>query len=82
MNDITFWVLLLMMIHFSFIAKLADIKTAFLYGSLKKKFIWNAPWYERHWEKSDMKDIGKDHCIILGKCIYGIGQAARQYNKR
>ena len=28
-----------------------------------------------------MKDIGKDDCIILDKCIFGMVQAARQYNK-
>ena len=29
-----------------------------------------------------MKGIGKDECIILDKCIYGLVQATRQYNKK
>ena len=29
-----------------------------------------------------MKGIGKDDCIILGKCMYGLVKAARQYYKK
>ena len=29
-----------------------------------------------------MKDIERDDCIILGKCIYDLVQAERQYNKK
>ena len=42
-NDITFCILLLMIIHFRFLAKLVNVKTAFLYGKLEKRFIWNVP---------------------------------------
>ena len=28
-----------------------------------------------------MKDIGNEDCIVLGKCIYDLVQAASQYNK-
>ena len=33
-NKITFHILLLMVIHFGFSAKIIDVKTAFLYGDL------------------------------------------------
>ena len=29
-----------------------------------------------------MLDLGRDYCIILNKCIYGLVQAARQYYKK
>ena len=29
-----------------------------------------------------MKDVNKDDCIILQKCIYSLAQAVRQYNKK
>ena len=29
-----------------------------------------------------IKDIGKDDCTVLDKCIYCLVQAARQYNKK
>ena len=42
-NDITFCVLLQMVLHFGYSAKIVDIETAFLYGDLEEKFIWSAP---------------------------------------
>ena len=29
-----------------------------------------------------MNNVGKDDCITLGKCFYGLVQAARQKNKK
>ena len=46
---------------------------AFLYIYLKKKFT-RCP--------KGMSDVGKDDCIILNKCIYGLVQAVRQYYKK
>ena len=39
MYDIMFWILLLMVIHFQFLAKIVDIKTAFSMGILNKVYI-------------------------------------------
>ena len=36
-NDVTFRILLLMVLHFGYSAKMVDIKTAFLYGDLKEE---------------------------------------------
>ena len=37
MNDITFQIFLLIVIHFIFSAKIVDFKTAFLYWDLKEE---------------------------------------------
>ena len=70
MNDIMFWSLLLIMIHFGLLARVANIETAFLYGKLKEEIYMEC-----------MKDIGNDDCVMLGKSIYSLVQAARQYTK-
>ena len=73
MNHVTFCVLLLIMIHFGLLAK-ANIETAFLQGELEEEV------YVEY--LLSMKGIGKGECIILDKCIYGLVQATRQYNKK
>ena len=60
-NDITFRVLLLIMIHFICAAKVVDVKTAFLYWEIKQEIYEECP--------PGMNDIGKDDCIILGKFV-------------
>ena len=71
-NDIIFCILLL--IHFDDLAKIVDMKTTFLYMDLKEET------YMEYFQ--GMSDIGKDDCIILKKCIYGLVQAVRQYCKK
>ena len=34
-NDVTFCIMLLMVLHFGYLAKIVDVKTAFLYGDLE-----------------------------------------------
>ena len=58
-----------MVIHFEFLAKIVDVDTAF-----KEEIYMECPQY--------FSDMGKDDCIILNKCIYGLVQAARQYYKK
>ena len=36
-HDITFWILFLMVIHLRYCTKIINVKTAFLYGEIKKK---------------------------------------------
>ena len=73
-NDITFHILLLIVLHFGYLAKIVDVKTAFLYGDLEEEIYMECP--------QGMKGVKKDDCIILKKCIYGLIQAARQYYKK
>ena len=73
-NDLTFCVLLLMVLHFGYSAKIVDIETAFLYGDLKEEI-----YMECSQGKSNVK---KDDCIILNKGFYGLVQAACQYFRK
>ena len=73
-NDIMFFILLLMIFHFGLLAKVVDVKTAFLYGDLEEEVYMECP--------QGMSNSSKDDCIILNKCIYGLVQAARWYYKR
>ena len=73
-NDITFLILLLVVIHFGYLAKIVDVETAFLYGNLEEEIYMECP--------QGMSNMGKDGCIILNKCIYGLVQAAQQYYKK
>ena len=72
-NDITFHVLLLMVLHFGHLAKIVDVETTFLYGDLEEKINMECP---------QKCPTTKNNCIILNKCIYGLVQAACQYYKK
>ena len=74
MNDIIFWVLLMIMVNFWLLSKKVNVKRAFLHGKLDKEIYMET--------LPNMKVIGKDGYIILCNCIYGLVQAARQYNER
>ena len=74
MNVITFRELLLIMIQFRFAAKAVTVETALLYGELEQEIYMECP--------TCMKDIRKYDCIILVKCIHGLVQAVRHYNKK
>ena len=63
-----------MVLHFSYLAKIIDIETAFLYGDLKEEIYMECP--------QGMSDVKKDDCIILNKRIYNLVQAAHQYYKK
>ena len=43
MNDIMFWVLLLLIDHFGFVAKVVDVKMSFLYGELEEEIYREFP---------------------------------------
>ena len=73
-NDITFCTLLLMVLHFSYLAKIVDIGNTFLYGDLEEEIYMECP----HGISNKQKDV----CIILKKCIYSLVQVARQYYKK
>ena len=69
-NDIMFTILLLIMIHFEYAAKVVDVNTIFLCGWLGEEICM-----ECH---PGIKNISKDDCIIFQRCICLI-KAARQY---
>ena len=55
-NDVTFCILLLMVLHFRYLAKIIDVETAFLYGDPEEEIYMECP--------QGMMDVKKDHCII------------------
>jgi Reverse transcriptase (RNA-dependent DNA polymerase) len=72
-NDVTFRILLLMMLTWNLKAKFVDIETAFLHGDLKETIYMEIP---------KGMEVSVDECLILNKTIYGLVQSAREfYNK-
>ena len=55
-NNVTFCILLLMVLHFGYLAKIVDVKTAFLYGDLEEEIYMECP--------QGMAGTKKDDCII------------------
>ena len=73
-NNVTFCVLLLMVLHVGYSAKIVSVKTALLGRDLKEEIYMECP--------QGMTNVKKDNCIIFNKCIYGLVQAACQYYKK
>ena len=55
-NNVTFRIMLLMVLHFGYLAKIVDVETAFLYGDLKEEIYMEC--------LQGMMDVKKDDCII------------------
>ena len=71
-NDIACNILLLMVIQFRFLAKIVNVKTGFLNEDLQEEI--NMEFIQ------GMKNIGKDDCTVLDKCIYGL--VVRQHHRK
>ena len=67
-NDVTFRILLVMMLTWNLNAKVVNIKTAFLHGDLKETIYMEIP--------KGMK-ANDNEFLILNKIIYGLVQSAR-----
>ena len=63
-NNINLCILLLMVIHFGYLAKKVNVEKAFLYEYLKDEIHAECP--------KGMSDVVKENCIILNECIYGL----------
>ena len=72
-NDITWRILLIMMISKGYDARIVDVETAFLHGDLDEEIYMNCP---------PGLSSKEDECLFLLKTIYGLVQAARQYYKK
>ena len=69
-HDITFRMLLVIMLVKKLKARLVDVETAFLYGELEENIYMKCP---------DGLTIKKSRCLKLNKTIYGLVQSARQW---
>jgi len=69
-NDISFRILLILMILWDLDTLIFDIETAFLHGHLKEQIFMDCPEGMEH---------EVDECLLLIKTIYGLVQSARRY---
>jgi Reverse transcriptase (RNA-dependent DNA polymerase) len=76
-NDVTYRILLLILLIFNFESRVVDVETAFLYGKLEETIFMKIP-------KGYREVIGNDQegdVLELQKSLYGLVQAARQWWK-
>jgi len=73
MNNVTWCILLVMMIVWKLDAIIVDIKTAFLHGDLKEEIYMNLP---------NGMEGSNDECLLLCKALYGLVQGAHQWWKK
>ena len=72
-NDITWRILLIILLLANYNAAIVDVETAFLHGILDEEIYMDCP---------PGFDFGEGNCVLLQKSIYGLVQAARQYYKK
>jgi hypothetical protein len=72
-SNVTYRIMLIAQIVWKQMAKIIDIKTAFLYGDLEEEIYMDCP-------------SGLDHqvnkCLLINKYIYGLVQSACQFYKK
>jgi hypothetical protein len=72
-NDVTFCILLIMMLTWNLTGKIVDIETAFLHGNLIEAI---------YIEIRKGMEANENECLILKKTIYGLVQSAREFYKK
>ncbi len=76
-NDVTLRVLLVMCLVLGYSTQVIDVETAFLHGILEEEIYMKPP--SGYTECTGEDVAGK--CLLLGKSLYGLVQAARQWWK-
>ena len=79
LNDVTFRIIMTLLIANQWDADIVDIETAFLYGDLYEEIYMKIPEGLKEYYDKTYDD---DECFILDKAMYGLVQAARQYYKK
>jgi hypothetical protein len=74
-NDVTFRLVLVIVMVCKLNRKIIDVETAFLHGILQEEIYMKIP----DGYTDEMPGITDDHCLLLKKSIYGIVQAARLF---
>jgi hypothetical protein len=72
-NDVTFCILLIIMLTWNLKGKIVDIETVFLHGNLKETIYMEIP---------KGMEANEKECLILKKTIYGLVQSAREFYKK
>ena len=77
--EVTFCIVLILMIKYGWVGEIVDVETAFLYGKLEEEIYLKIPAGLDlvTGEKSEPGD-----CLVLLKAMYGLVQAARQFYKK
>ena len=79
-NDVTFRIMLTIMMIKGWTSIIIDIETAFLEGDLDEEIYMNIP--EGYYEVFKNQDNGKESILKLLKPLYGLVQAARLFWKK
>jgi hypothetical protein len=72
-NDVTFRIVLIMVLTWNLTGQIVDIETAFLHENLKETIYMKIP---------KGMEANENECLILKKTIYGLVQSAREFYKK
>ena len=75
-HDVSYRVLLVIMIVWGLMGKIVDIETAFLHGDLKETIYMDCP---EGLAEATGEEVTDEDCVELLQAIYGLVQAARQW---
>ena len=78
-NDVSYRIMLVLMLLLKLDGKVVDVETAFLHGTLEEDIYMDSPKGLGEYLE---EEIGDDECVQLLKSIYGLVQAARQWWKK
>ena len=70
-NDVTWCVLVIVMLLNNYDGKIIDTEVAFLHGDLEEEIYMDCP--------QGLEDAKEDECVKLLHTIYGLVQSARQF---
>jgi len=73
-NNVTFRILLIIVLLYGYNTKVINVETAFLHGDLEEDIYMDCP--------SGLDECGEQECPKLNKSIYGLVQGARQFWKK
>ena len=80
-NEVTFRIMLVMMMVNKWGADIIDIVTAFLCGELLEKIYKKIPQGLNECSKQEVFDKEED-CLMFDKALYGLVQEAREFHKK
>ena len=79
MNDVAFWIVIILVMAYDWDVGIVDTKTAFLYRNLDKERFMKVPeGLAEHFDTVFDDNI----CLVLVQSMYCLVQAARQYYKK
>ena len=80
-NDVSFRIILAMILMFNWSTFVIDVDVAFLNGDMEELIFMALPKGFNIINGNDRNDEDEE-CVVLDKCIYGTVQAARQWAKK